>query len=291
MPDLIKVHPIVGLAACKHKQGMGYALWALARAIDTGDGIISAELLRATATNLRWPQHQWRRALAQAVEAGMLRVWGENYGIASLLNVTKYYGLDSAGNYPVMVPAAATRKLSGWKATLWGAFHASRGRKNSANPISRYALELKTDIKPRTQQRLDRKARVRKTPTFAAVTKQDTPSGYAAHLKDSGRKGHLIEIDGRVWERRSNIYTSTYETAKRGSCRKVRHALNALLPTHGGQRRGVGRVYFNSREAALKALEKDTGIQGAPSAMEQTRRILHRERSLSGGTVLYVPIE
>lgn len=290
VPLQVKTYPIIGLAACKVRQGHGFALWTLARSLDTGLGEVSLSALKAVTVELRWPAHQWRRALQETLDGLLFRdIVGDRVFLVSLLRVAKRYSV-TAGRAPVLVNTAAMRLLSVWKSTLWSGYHASRSPKAQATPISRRSLSDQTGVNPRTQQRLDRKAKITKTPTFKAATAHLTPVGYVAVFREETGNRRCFEKDGRVWYQASNIYTSPLHASPRGLCRQVNHALAPdLLTTHGGHQK-QGRSYYNSPEAADKAARQRTGVNGLPTAFQSAVPVFCRVSTHSTSPALFLPV-
>lgn len=291
VPPQVKIFAVVGLAALRAKQGHGYALWTLARAIDDGSGRVALVDLRAAATALRWPAHQWRRALQQAQAGKMITNIAGHAFLASLLRVCRHYGLPTAGRCPVMVPSDTMRLLSVWKSALWGAYHASRAPRSQATPISRRSLEAQTGVDPRTQQRLDRKAKIKKTNSFKALTPHQTAHGYSAVVREDNSGRRCFEKDGRVWVQASNIYTSPYQPARRGMCRKLPRLLRSdLLNTHDGQRNGQRRSYYDTYEKAEAAARRRTGTNGIPTAFQRDVPVFWRVSAPNSAVALFLPV-
>jgi len=288
-PELVKVHPIVGLASCNNKHGLGYALWSLARGIDNGSGKIDVEVLRAATKELRWPGYQWRRALQQAYDAKMFTEGNGWLYLTSLQNLALHYELDTVGAYPVMVKTESMRRLSAWKSVLWSGYHASRGEKNGSRPISRQRLEILTSVNPRTQRRLDPKAKIQKTKTFKAISPNRQPEVVLRMTRDENTNKRYFRKGGRIWTQASNIYHSELVTAKRGSCHKIRRLLkHALLTSHGGQRISGRKVFYFSKAEAEKAAIK---LSADPGMMDSKTIIYWKFFTLPGGSVLFLPIE
>lgn len=290
VPELAKTYPVIGLAACHKREGHGFALWTLARALDNGTGHLRLDDLRAATAELRWPAHLWRRSLKQALDGCLIRDLHDGVVyLVSLCRVAKRYGTD-AGRAPVLVPTASMRRLSAWKSTLWSGFHASRSPRAQAMPISRTSLEHQTGVNPRTQQRLDRQAKITKTPTFKAATPHLTPVGYVAIVREDTGNRRCFEKDGRVWTQASNIYTSRLTPSRRGACRQVRRALrSALLTTHGGHQAQL-RSYYDSQDKAEAAARRRIGVQGVPTAFQSSVPVFWRLSAPFTSPALFLPV-
>ena len=290
VPEQVKSYPVIGLAACQKREGHGFALWTLARYLAEGQGVVSLAALKAATVELRWPAHLWRRALAEAFSGCLLReLNGDHLYLVSLLRVAKRYGTD-AGRSPVLVPTAAMRRLTAWKSALWSGWHASRAPRAQAMPISRTSLEQQTGVNPRTQQRLDRKAKLSKTPTFKAATPHPTPVGYVEIVREDTGNRRCFEKDGRVWTQASNIYTSPLSPLPRGACRKVRRALrSALLITHGGHQ-AQARSYYDTQDKAEAAARKRVGVNGVPTAFQTSVPVFWRFSAPTASPALFLPV-
>jgi hypothetical protein len=280
----VKVHALLSMAAIKANQAMAYGLWCAARALDVhGCGRVALDDLRAAAFELGMSPHKFKRAMKQAtapaptddaptavlfsVHPGQI---GQVVALNSLYRVSVAYRITHLGAYPVNVPAKRIIRAGVWKASLWAAFHASRGPQ--AGPISRAKLEEITHISPRTQRAYEAKTKVKRTPNFIVHGRGQVPSGMGAIVREyAGRdRRGSFDVGGQVWEQTASSYRAgrAYHRGHRGKCRRIQTALRGVLVCGAiGQPVARHRVFFDKRAAAEKALQ-GSEENGIPTAFQ-----------------------
>jgi hypothetical protein len=270
-PETLKVHSAVAMALRGTGHAAGYAVWTLARALDTdGRGWVDLAELRAFAARAGMASDRFKRGLRNARNAGLASK-GRRLYLAGLLAVGRLYGLEGVGAQPVLVPADSVSSAANWKRALWAAFHAGRTTRKAA-PVSRQTLRDLSGVSERTQRRYEADCRlngrrvVRATPNLCRVS--DDPSKQAG-LLEYGNYGALRMIDGALYRQMPNTYQTCLELAARGMARRVSRELRNPVDQCATGNAKFTR-YYDGQDAAERASRRvgQPDAPGIPSALQ-----------------------
>lgn len=291
MLESVSVYPSIGVLTIKSKgkgqpkEHWAFMLWSVARELDpTGSGWIKQETLKKTCLEFLSPSI-YKAAIKTAVESTFITpvIHKDNptpsYHITSVVKVALRYGLSHVGHYRILIPVARLKKASSWKASLWSAYHASRGPRSS--PISRQTLTTLTGIPSRTQRYYERKTRVKARTNYLITGDNKLPKEMGAIVRDNRERGGYFSAGGNLIEQLPNSYSSPLKRrSNKPDCRKTNRRLKVLLKRRDGE---LQKTYCRNRkevQAVLKAMRYDK--PGTPSGLQPNHRVLKNSHKLTG---------
>jgi hypothetical protein len=269
----IKSYPDLNLAAVKAGEAALYRVWLLARHYDAaGQGWVATAVFKRALTG---PKSAWRvcsrQRLNQILGQGHGRYWTfEQNGarlryrgaaaLAELLSVERLTGAPVYLSFRIVVG-----KVAGFKASLYAAWHAGRGKEGDRRPrpVSRATLAEKAGVSARTLQRYDRQAGVKRE-RHMAVGGRHNETAAQEHAWQRGRAAFtFVDYEGRqgrvggvyLAHNLPNSYEANLSRAARGRQRKINKQLNQ--PRDSVARgNGAGRIFHADGAAAGKAYNR-----------------------------------
>lgn len=232
----VSIYPSIGLSVIKNKQGFfscAYRAWQLAKAFDAaGSGAVDLNDFKEWAKVNPRTMRQW---IADAVDLQLFVkvTFGSRLMIASTAKAAAILGCGRVDNFKVKVNISDLASRD-WKAVIFAAIESPfNPRPGQRQPVSRKELFRMTGISPRTMQRYEKKAGVKRHRNYAQSIYH--PSELAAVKEYSKRVGAFIWHDTKTDEKELRYrLPDDRDTSKaavqvgRGRSRKVNKTLKAL---------------------------------------------------------------
>lgn len=275
LPKTIKVYPDVAIGLLRQDQVAAGRLWLLLQAVDTaGCGWIEEKQARQLFTGKRASLHfcgarQLRNLLAQGEQLFWVRQNGRIW-LRSVAKVAFALEISALKMRPVALPVAVLRqKIGTVRAHLYATFHSSRTRPSEAKkPIARTTVARLTQVKPRTQRRYERKARVKRQAQFA-IGGQATTDNLQSRAWEQGQATFQFkDFNGQqgpqgksyvAWQL-PNSYVGPHTQEPKGRQKRINRALTDLFMqgiTGNGQRTKIARRFFDNGRLAAKSYLKN----------------------------------
>lgn len=272
----LRVYVSLSNAWLKSKTTTQARFWLLMRHIDhDGRGWLLLDDVREKLTN---DESMLRvcgqKRFEQILEAGNGVYWHIDgngririVGAAALCMV---FNVERLSGYNVALSISdLTNGIKQFNATLYGAFHASRG--DDANPISRAIIRKMTGISERRQRDYDHIAGITRQRNFS-IEEQRTADNIEEHVWKHGRaRFDFIDHQGKQGEsgitynarRLPNSYESPQKIGTNGRKKKVNSQLSKTLVDHGVQEKDrtvEERLFFSNGREAGAAMKRSQDV-------------------------------
>jgi hypothetical protein len=275
LPKTIKVYPDMAIGLLRQEHVAAGRLWLLLQAVDTaGCGWIEEKQARQLFTGKRASLRfcgvrQLRNLLAQGEQLFWVRQNGRIW-LRSVAKVAFALEVSRLKMRPVALPVDVLRqKIGTVRAHLYATFHSSRTRPSDAKkPIARTTVARLTQVKPRTQRRYERKARVKRQAQFA-IGGQATTDNLQARAWEQGQAAFQFkDFNGQqgpqgksyvAWQL-PNSYVGPHAHEPKGRQKRINRALTDLFMqgiTGNGQRTKIARRFFDNGRLAAKSYLKN----------------------------------
>jgi hypothetical protein len=271
LPKTIKVYPDVAIGLLRQEQVAAGRVWLLLQAVDAiGCGWVDEYQARHLLTGKRAPlrfcgARQLRNLLAQGEDVFWVRQNGRIW-LRSVAKVAFALEITQLKMRPVAVPVAVLRqKIGTVRAHLYATFHSSRSPVNTAKkPIARTTVARLTQVKPRTQRRYERKARVKRQAQFA-IGGQATTNNLQTRAWEQGQATFQFEdFNGQQGTRGKsyvawqlpNSYVGPHAHQPKGRQKRINRTLTDLFMqgmTGNSQRTRITRRFFDNGRLAAKS--------------------------------------
>jgi hypothetical protein len=220
------------------------------------------------------------------------RIW-----LRSVIKVAYALGVSRLKMRPVALPVSVLRqKIGTVRAHLYATFHSSRSQSNQIKkPIARTTVACLTQVRPRTQRRYERIARVKRQAQFAIGPQASVENLQARGWEQGQAAFQFKDFKGRqgqpgkryvAWQL-PNSYVGPHTQQPKGRLKRINRALTDLFMqgiTGNGQRLKVGgepsparRFFDNGRLAATSYLrnpEVDHYWRGADNGRYQLWQVM-----------------
>lgn len=271
LPETVKVYPDIAIGLLRQEQVAAGRLWLLLQATDsTGCGWIDEHHARQLFTGKRGLLNfcgvrQLRNLLAQGESIFWVRENGRIW-LRSVAKVAFALEISRLKMRPVAIPVAVLRqKIGTVRAHLYATFHSSRSQAaQSKKPIARATVAHLTDVKPRTQRRYERKAKVKRQAQFA-IGPAATAGNLQARAWEQGQATFQFkDFNGQqgpqgksyvAWQL-PNSYVGPHAQQPKGRQKRINQTLTDLFMqgiTGNGQRLSVARRFFDNGRLAAKS--------------------------------------
>ena len=247
----VKIYGSIAAAAKSKRCDSAMRLWALARMVDDGAGVVAWSDLQAVIERyIGTSQRHIRRLISEAEALGWLEPVQRHNGehvviIRSLERVAQGLGVVKI-TQGVYIPARELRRLKTWRSAAWDAFMAGRSGRRS-RPISRRVLERLSGVDPRSQRNYERSSARITSRRNIAITRR--PSTHLDGVIDIEKRPAFKVADKIGWQLPNN-YEVRADLAPRGMARRISKALAGGLLQLSGDGQPRQRIFYERRRAA-----------------------------------------
>ena len=252
-PLVVKIWPMVGLAAIRSNKAGAWRVWHLARALDPqGSGKVKRSALWAFIAHLGVVERTRRRWIRAAIDLGIFRLdeKSDSYYLKRNEDVSPLMGARKVGS-PVLIEAKGI-VVRGWRKNVWAAFEALHNGKQ----ISQVTKEQVTGVPERTQRHYRRQSILGVRRNYG----QTNLSGdHLVGLRENGRETAFTGNDGFLYYRLPDTTevpsTIAAPCRSKGRSRKVQKRINTLLLVEQGSDQ-VMRQFFNTPKGIKSAIRR-----------------------------------
>lgn len=272
IPKTVKVYPDIAIGLLHQEHVAAGRVWLLLQAVDwQGRGWLDEKVARKLFTQKREALHFCgARQLRNLLARGDGIFWARGNGRIWLRSVAKVaFALEipRLKMRPVAVPLRVlTQKIGTVRAHLYATFHSSRSKTDQlSNPIARKTVAKLTQVRPRTQRRYERKAKVRRQQQFAIGASASTENLQARawqqgcatfQFKDFKGKQGRAGGDYVAWQL-PNSYVGPHVPQPKGCQKRINQTLTDLfmqgMTGNGRRDASVTRRFFGNGRLAAKA--------------------------------------
>ena len=261
----VKIYGSIATAAKSQRCDSAMRLWALARMVDDGSGVVAWSDLQAVIERyIGGSERHIRRLVAECERLGWLEPVQRHNGehvviIRGLERVAQDLGVSKI-TQGVFIPAAELRRLKAWRVACWDAFMAGRSGRRS-RPISRRVLERLSGVDPRSQRNYERSsARVTSRRNIAITA---MPSMFVEYAREHGERAAFPVGDHVGWQL-PNSYEVRADLAPRGMARRISKALAGGLLHQVATDSISKRIFYERRRAerVMRRADRPTEVFG-----------------------------